>query len=141
MAAARGPRAPQPDAILQLTLREHYLDRTALALETACFDIMGKATGRPVYQLLGAGYRDRVRAYASTLFRPTPEAMAEAARGYVAQGFTAIKFGWGVFGEDPGRDVELVAAAREAVGPGVELMVDCGWLVRSAYLAYASQPA
>ena len=81
-------------------------------------------------QLLGAGYRDRVRAYASTLFRPTPEAMAQAARGYVARGFTAVKFGWGVFGRDPGRDVELVAAAREAVGDRVELMVDAGWLVR-----------
>jgi L-rhamnonate dehydratase len=99
-------------------------------IDIACWDIIGKATGRPVYQLLGAGYRDRVRAYASTLFRPTPEAMAEAARGYVAQGFTAIKFGWGVFGQDPGRDVELVAAARDAVGEDVELMVDAGWLVR-----------
>jgi L-rhamnonate dehydratase len=99
-------------------------------IDIACWDIMGKATGRPVYQLLGAGYRDRVRAYASTLFRATPEAMAEAARGYVAQGFTAVKFGWGVFGQDPGRDGELVAAAREAVGPDAELMVDAGWLVR-----------
>jgi L-rhamnonate dehydratase len=99
-------------------------------IDIACWDIMGKATGRPVYQLLGAGYRERVRAYASTLFRSTPEAMAEAARGYLARGFTAIKFGWGVFGQDPGRDVELVAAAREAVGDSVELMVDCGWLVR-----------
>lgn len=99
-------------------------------IDIACWDIIGKATGRPVYQLLGAGYRDRVRAYASTLFRPTPEAMAEAARGYVDRGFTAIKFGWGVFGQDPGRDVELVAAAREAVGVKAELMVDAGWLVR-----------
>jgi len=99
-------------------------------IDIACWDIMGKATGRPIYQLLGAGYRDRVRAYASTLFRPTPEAMAAAARGYVEAGFTAIKFGWGVFGEDPGRDVELVAAAREAAGAQVDLMVDAGWLVR-----------
>jgi L-rhamnonate dehydratase len=71
-----------------------------------------------------------VRAYASTLFRPTPEAMATAARDYVARGFTAIKFGWGIFGQDHRRDVELVAAAREAVGEDVELMVDAGWLVR-----------
>jgi L-alanine-DL-glutamate epimerase-like enolase superfamily enzyme len=99
-------------------------------IDIACWDIMGKATGRPVYQLLGAGYRDRVRAYASTLFRPTPEAMAAATREYLSRGFTAVKFGWGVFGEDPARDVELVAAAREAAGPAVELMVDAGWLVR-----------
>jgi L-rhamnonate dehydratase len=99
-------------------------------IDIACWDIMGKAAGRPIYQLLGAGYRDHVRAYASTLFRPTPEAMADAARAYVEQGFTAIKFGWGVFGQDPRRDVELVAAAREAVGDEVELMIDAGWLVR-----------
>jgi L-rhamnonate dehydratase len=99
-------------------------------IDIACWDLMGKATGRPIYQLLGAGYRDRVRAYASTLFRSTPEAMAEAARDYVSRGFTAVKFGWGVFGQDPGRDVELVAAARAAVGDDVELMVDAGWLVR-----------
>ncbi len=66
-------------------------------------------------------------AYASTLFRETPEAMAEAARGYVERGFRAVKFGWGVFGEDPARDVELVAAAREALGPDRELMIDPGW--------------
>jgi L-rhamnonate dehydratase len=99
-------------------------------IDIACWDLIGKATGRPIYQLLGAGYRDRVRAYASTLFRPTPAAMAAAARDYVARGFSAIKFGWGVFGQDPIRDVELVAAAREAVGDAVELMIDAGWLVR-----------
>jgi L-rhamnonate dehydratase len=69
----------------------------------------------------------RVTAYASTLFRETPDAMLESARGYVERGFRAVKFGWGVFGEDPGRDVELVAAAREALGPQRELMIDPGW--------------
>ena len=66
-------------------------------------------------------------AYASTLFRDTPEAMRDAALGYVARGFRAVKFGWGVFGEDPGRDRELVAAAREALGPDRTLLVDPGW--------------
>lgn len=68
-----------------------------------------------------------IRAYASTLFRETPEAMHAAARGYVERGFWAVKFGWGIFGEDPVRDVELVAAAREALGPNRDLMVDPGW--------------
>src|SRR5207249_8624886 len=44
--------------------------------------------------------------------------------------FTAIKFGWGVFGQDPERDVQLVAAARKAAGDETALMVDAGWLVR-----------
>jgi L-alanine-DL-glutamate epimerase-like enolase superfamily enzyme len=70
---------------------------------------------------------DRVRAYASTLFRETPDGVFAAAKGYADRGFTAVKFGWGVFGEDPARDVELVAAAREALGPDRDLMVDPGW--------------
>jgi L-alanine-DL-glutamate epimerase-like enolase superfamily enzyme len=70
---------------------------------------------------------DRVRAYASTIFRETPEAMFTAARSYALRGFTAVKFGWGVFGEDAARDVELVAAAREALGAERDLMVDPGW--------------
>ena len=47
-----------------------------------------------------------------------PRGWPRPARGYVEKGYRAVKFGWGVFGEDPGRDRELVAAAREALGPG-----------------------
>lgn len=113
--------------------------------DIACHDIMGKACGRPIYKMLGAGYRNRVRAYASTLFRPTPGDMKRACEFYLDRGFTAIKFGWGVFGRDRKLDVALVKAAREAVGPDVELMVDPGWKVnRSAYdaieLARALEP-
>jgi len=60
--------------------------------------------------------------------------MKRACDFYLERGFTAIKFGWGVFGQDRKRDVALVAAAREAIGPDVDLMVDPGWMVnRSAY--------
>jgi L-alanine-DL-glutamate epimerase-like enolase superfamily enzyme len=102
--------------------------------DIACHDIMGKATGRPLHRLLGGARRDRIRAYASTLFRGSPDDMKRACEFYLARGFTAIKFGWGVFGQDCRRDVALVAAARAAIGPEVELMVDPGWMVnRSAY--------
>jgi L-alanine-DL-glutamate epimerase-like enolase superfamily enzyme len=97
------------------------------AIDNALWSIRAQATGLPLASLLGGRRRDRVTAYASTLFRETPEAMAEAARGYVARGFTAVKFGWGVFGEDEGRDRELVAAARAALGPDRQLLVDPGW--------------
>ena len=53
--------------------------------------------------------------------------MAEEARGYVERGFRAVKFGWGVFGEDPGRDRELVAAARERPWADRHLLIDPGW--------------
>lgn len=98
-------------------------------IDIALWDIIGKSTGQPVYKLLGGGYRERVRAYASTLFRSEPAAMEEASRAYVDQGFTAVKFGWGVFGQDAERDVCLVAAARRALGDRVDLLVDAGWYV------------
>jgi L-alanine-DL-glutamate epimerase-like enolase superfamily enzyme len=106
--------------------------------DIACHDLIGKAIGRPLHKLLGGAYRDRVRAYASTLFRPTPDAMKRACEGYLARGFTAVKFGWGVFGQDRRRDIALVRAAREALGPDTALMVDPGWMVnRSAADAIA----
>jgi L-alanine-DL-glutamate epimerase-like enolase superfamily enzyme len=97
------------------------------AIDNALWSIRSQALGVPIATLLGGRRRDRVRAYASTLFRDTPEGMSDAARGYAARGFRAVKFGWGVFGEDPGRDRELVAAAREALGPDRELLIDPGW--------------
>lgn len=95
--------------------------------DLALWDIAGKALGVPVSTLLGARYRERVKGYASTLFRPTPDEMRAAVAGYLEQGFRAIKFGWGVFGYDAALDVELVKAAREEAGPGIDLMVDGGW--------------
>jgi len=102
--------------------------------DIACFDIMGKAFGVPVYKLLGAGYRDKVRAYASTLFRPTPDDTKKACEAYLKKGYTAIKFGWGAFGENRKNDIGLVKAARKTVGDDIDLMVDAGWKHnRSAY--------
>src|SRR5438034_1635682 len=63
-----------------------YYGRRGVALQVlsgfdiACHDLMGKATDRPLHKLLGGARRDRVRAYASTLFRPTPDAMRRASR-------------------------------------------------------------
>jgi L-rhamnonate dehydratase len=97
------------------------------AIDNALWSIRSQALGTSIATLLGGRRRARVRAYASTLFRETPEATRQAARGYVASGFRAVKFGWGVFGEDPGRDRELVAAAREGLGPDRDLLIDPGW--------------
>lgn len=98
-------------------------------IDIALWDIIGKKVKEPVCKLLGGAYRDRVRPYASTLFRSTPEGMADASRAYLEKGFTAVKFGWGIFGEDRQRDVELVAAARKALGDRADLLIDTGWYV------------
>jgi len=97
------------------------------ALDNCLWSIRAQAAGMPLAELLGGRRRDKVMAYASTLFRSTPEGMIEAANGYIDKGYRAVKFGWGVFGQDPGRDRELVAAARQALGPDRYLMVDPGW--------------
>jgi L-rhamnonate dehydratase len=96
-------------------------------VDIALWDIAGKAFHQPIAKLLGAQYRTQVKAYASTLFRPTPDEMKQAVEGYLGQGFQAIKFGWGAFGYDLKRDVALVKAARTAAGPEVAIMVDAGW--------------
>ena len=97
------------------------------AIDNALWAIRSQAAALPLATLLGGRRHERVLAYASTLFRATPQGMADAARSYVDRGYQAVKFGWGVFGEDPGRDRELVAAAREALGPHRHLLVDPGW--------------
>lgn len=99
-------------------------------IDIACHDIIGKVTRQPIWRILGGSYRNKVQAYASTLFRPSPDAMKRACAAYLGRGFKAIKFGWGVFGEDPKRDETLVRAARQEIGDGITLLVDPGWRVR-----------
>ncbi|MDO8186577.1 mandelate racemase/muconate lactonizing enzyme family protein [Conexibacter sp. JD483] len=93
-------------------------------IDVALWDLAARAAGVPVAQLLGGRRRDSVQAYASTLFRETPDEMRAATRRYLDQGFRAIKFGWGPWGADARRDHALLAAAREEAGPDVKLMVD-----------------
>lgn len=97
------------------------------AVDNCLWSIRAQASNLPLCQALGGRRRDKVLAYASTLFRGTPEGMTKAAEHYVKLGFHAVKFGWGIFGQDEGRDRELVAAARDALGPKRHLLIDPGW--------------
>jgi L-alanine-DL-glutamate epimerase-like enolase superfamily enzyme len=103
------------------------------AIDIAIWDIMGKATGRPVYKLLGGQTKEKIPCYASKLYsQPLPELAAEARR-YLDQGFKAMKlrFGWGPKDGAAGmrRNVELVRTVREVIGADVDLMADAymGW--------------
>lgn len=95
-------------------------------VELALWDLTGKVLNAPVFNRLGGLSTPRVRAYASLLRYATPADVARAAAAVVARGYTALKLHQ--------VDVESVAAAREAVGDGVELMLDvnCPWSVEEA---------
>ncbi|MEW5974920.1 MAG: mandelate racemase/muconate lactonizing enzyme family protein [Acidobacteriota bacterium] len=102
------------------------ITHTISGIDIALWDLLGKATGQPVGRLLGGRYRSRVRPYASLLMTE-PERMADLLLPRKAQGFRAFKIGWGPFGRrDAATDKAIVRAARHAVGPDCQLMVDAG---------------
>jgi L-alanine-DL-glutamate epimerase-like enolase superfamily enzyme len=93
------------------------------ALDGALWDALGKASGLPLYRLLG-GARTAVPAYQSSglwLSATTDELVEEAGR-FIAQGFKAMKMRLG--SPDPKTDIARVRAVREAIGPGIRLMAD-----------------
>lgn len=102
------------------------------AIDCALWDLRGKWANAPVCTLLGGPNRTEVRAYASALgFSIEPEKAAERAKAFVDQGYTATK--WFVRNgpadgkEGIRKNVELVRALREAVGPDVDIMIDA-WM-------------
>ncbi len=112
------------------------------AIESALWDLAGKALGLPVYQLLGGKFRDNIRVYCDTaLYQnrlPTPEKFAESATNAVDMGFTAVKFdidqandpnkydkyNWTASPGELQRMYDQIAAAREAIGPNLDICVD-----------------
>lgn len=102
------------------------ITHTISGIDIALWDLFGQATGQPISRLLGGRYRERVRPYASLLMEE-PVALAEKLSAVKAQGFRAFKIGWGPFGRRNAKtDEAIVAAARQAIGPECQLMVDAG---------------
>ena len=94
-------------------------------VDIALWDIMGKALEVPVYRLLGGAFRDRIPCYASGLFRKdrpdNTQALMDEARGYVDQGFPAVKMKIGL---GKAYDEKNVAAVRKAIGDDILLAAD-----------------
>jgi L-alanine-DL-glutamate epimerase-like enolase superfamily enzyme len=92
------------------------------AVDRACWDAVGKVEGKPLYILLGA-CRDEAPAYGCGLWlQESIEELAEEAKGFVAEGYRAMKLRIGKPRME--EDLERVQAVREAIGPGIKLMVD-----------------
>jgi L-alanine-DL-glutamate epimerase-like enolase superfamily enzyme len=106
-------------------------------VDIALWDIKGKAANMPVWKLLG-GYRNTVPCYVTGGYYQDGKTIADLeaeCKGYVEMGYNAIKLKIG--GVSVEEDVERVTAVREAVGPGIDIMVDVneGYDVRTAIRA------
>jgi L-alanine-DL-glutamate epimerase-like enolase superfamily enzyme len=88
--------------------------------DIALWDIVGKATGKPVHKLAGGRYRDKVKLYAG-LGGTDPEKVADAAEEHVALGYKALKLHLLL---DVEGVAEIASAVRKRVGPDIMLMCD-----------------
>lgn len=96
------------------------------AIEMACWDIAGKAAGKPVYELLGGAKRPLAIRCRFSMGAYEPERARRRARELVEEGFDWVKV---KVGGEPERDIERVRIVREEIGPDRQLMIDanCGW--------------
>ena len=122
-------------------------------VDTALWDLKGKALGVPVYELLGGPTRERVRVYRHLAGVTAPE-LVESAQRWVEQGFTALRFP--PLGAREARDIEswnpqraivaTIAGAellRETLGDDVDLILDAHTMftpAEAAYLGHALEP-
>ena len=111
------------NALMDRHLKGHPYVKSAI--DMACWDIFGKATGQPVYALLGGRLQDKVKLF-KVVSRAAPEAMAEKLEAYQAQGFTQFQM---KVGEDPDVDIERIRKVAGALKAGNVLAADAntGW--------------
>ncbi len=102
------------------------------AVEVACWDILGKSLGVPIYQLLGGKVRKSIEAYANGWYRAerTPENFVEAAEYAVSKGFHALKidpFGTArnfLSEKELGEAYAILKAIRDRFGPEMKILID-----------------
>ncbi|HZY74338.1 MAG TPA: mandelate racemase/muconate lactonizing enzyme family protein [Edaphobacter sp.] len=102
------------------------------AIEVACWDILGKTLGVPIWQLLGGKHRDSILAYANGWYRTerTPEHFLRIAETVVKRGFKALKldpFGMAKgFIDRPDTELafEILRGLREHFGPELKILID-----------------
>ena len=90
-------------------------------IDIALWDLIGKASGQPLYKLWGGG-GDKVVPYASLILLSTPEERAEMAVKLMEEGWKALKIR--AHHQTLAEDIRLVETVREVVGDAMEIMVD-----------------
>lgn len=93
------------------------------ACDVALWDICGKLAGLPIHRLLGS-YRERIKAYASSMILETPQEYAEEALLYKSRNWAAYKIHPPQLWQ---QDIKVCEAVRKAVGGEFTLMLDAAW--------------
>lgn len=121
----QGKSVADPDAIRIQFLagpgQDPEVAKIYFTVEVALYDLAAKNEGVPISELLGGRLRDRMRLYGSAGMYMSPEGYAAEAQAVAALGFKAYKMRPA---NGPDQDAEAVRQMREAVGPGIDLMVD-----------------
>jgi len=123
-----------PDKLWYKMYKGRFLETSLgmTGIEMACWDIIGKSLGVPVWQLLGGKHRDQLRVYANGWYQGPrePSFFAERAAEMVEEGYTALKFD--PFGgayrqinrQSERLAISIVRAVRDAVGPDVDILIE-----------------
>ncbi|MBL4787219.1 MAG: mandelate racemase/muconate lactonizing enzyme family protein [Cohaesibacteraceae bacterium] len=108
---------------MDMSLRGHPYAKAPI--DIACWDLLGKATGQPVYALLGGAMQDDVALYRA-ISQESPEQMAAKIEGYSAEGYTKFQL---KVGGDANDDIARIHATRAVLKPSDILVADAntGW--------------
>lgn len=126
------PLHPERLWLKLIKIRYHHRSTAIAAIEQACWDILARSLGAPMWRLFGGKQHPCLRVYANGWYQGPrdPAFFAEKAAEMVAQGYTALKFD--PFGaaykqiepESERLALRIVAAVRQAVGDGVDLLIE-----------------
>ena len=113
---------------MDTTLKGHPYVKSAI--DMACWDILGQATGQPICNLLGGRYGEDFLLYRA-ISQEEPEAMAGKVAGYRAEGYRKFQL---KVGGDPETDIERIRAVSAELQRGDVLVADAntGWLMHQA---------
>jgi L-alanine-DL-glutamate epimerase-like enolase superfamily enzyme len=119
-----GPLNRRMDAVL----RGHLYVKAPI--DIACWDILGKVAGLPIYKLLGGAEQDDIQLYRA-ISQEDSSAMAEKIAGYRAEGYTKFQL---KVGGDPNDDIARIKACRAILQPSDILVADAntGWTMADA---------